>query len=166
MRRSDREVTDFNEIVDIINRCDCIRLGFNTSSSAYILPLNFGYEIADNKLFLFFHSATEGYKTTLIKDGAEVSFECDTSHKLQYIKEKGYCTMTYESVMGKGKLHILIKDDEKIRALDLLMKHYHPADETVFCKINNMPITFNPSALNRTMVYSLEVTEYTAKRKM
>lgn len=42
MRRSDREVTDFNEIVEIINKCDCIRLGFSSEPVPYILPLNFG----------------------------------------------------------------------------------------------------------------------------
>lgn len=42
MRRSDREVTDFDEIVDIINKCDCIRLGFSSEPVPYILPLNFG----------------------------------------------------------------------------------------------------------------------------
>lgn len=45
MRRSDREVTDFNEIVEIINKCDCIRLGFSSEPVPYILPLNFGIEV-------------------------------------------------------------------------------------------------------------------------
>lgn len=166
MRRSDREVTDFNEIVEIINKCDCIRLGFSSQPVPYILPLNFGIEVVDKKILLYFHSATEGYKTTLIKEGTEVSFECDTSHNLIYVKEKGFCTFTFESVMGMGKLHIISDDNEKIRALDLLMKHHHTSDESVFCKVNGFPVTFNPAALSRTMVYSLQVSECSAKRKI
>ena len=45
MRRSDREVTDFNEIVAIINKCDYIRLGFSSEPVPYILSLNFGIEV-------------------------------------------------------------------------------------------------------------------------
>ena len=82
MRRSDREVTDFNEIVEIINKCDCIRLGFSSEPVPYILPLNFGIEVVDKNIILYFHSAKEGYKTTLIKEGTEASFECDTSHMI------------------------------------------------------------------------------------
>lgn len=165
MRRTDREVTDFNEIVDIIKRSDCVRLGFNTEHVPYILPLNFGIEVIDKKIYLYFHSALEGYKTELIKDGVEVSFECDTSHELHYVKDKCYCTMNYESVMGIGKLEILKSNDEKIKGLSLLMDHYHPEGEQVFDTVNGREVTFNTAALDRTMVYRLIVNQYSAKRK-
>ena len=51
MRRSDREATDFDEIVDIINKCDCIRLGFSSEPVPYILPLNFGIEVERDNEF-------------------------------------------------------------------------------------------------------------------
>ena len=51
MRRSDREVTDFNEIVEIINKCDCIRLGFSSEPVPYILPLNFDIGVVRDNVF-------------------------------------------------------------------------------------------------------------------
>ncbi len=53
MRRKDREVTDFDKMMEILSACDCCRLGLVDENGAYIVPLNFGYEEADGKLFLF-----------------------------------------------------------------------------------------------------------------
>ena len=89
-----------------------------------------------------------------MKKDNRVSFEMDTKHKLQYYEEKGYCTMSYESVIGRGKIKIL-SEDEKINALKKLMRHYHKNEDTYF----------NPAAISRTLVYSLEVEEMTAKKK-
>ena len=43
MRRKDREITDFNKMLDIMEACDCCRIGLADKSEAYIVPLNFGY---------------------------------------------------------------------------------------------------------------------------
>ena len=67
MRRSDREVTEFNDIVSIIKKCDVCRLALIDENYPYIIPLNFGMNITeDNVLELYFHGATEGKKLDLI----------------------------------------------------------------------------------------------------
>ena len=107
MRRHDREITDKNEILEIMNRCDVCRLAFNDGDYPYILPLNFGLEEKDGHIILYFHSALEGYKSELIKRDNRVSFEMDCKHELKYDDEKGYCTMAYESVIGRGRIEVL-----------------------------------------------------------
>lgn len=83
MRRCDREITDFSHINDIISRCDCLRLGFVDNNEAYIVPVNFGFEIEqDNKLALYFHSAAEGRKAKLLPEQKYITFEMDTKHEL------------------------------------------------------------------------------------
>ena len=57
MRRQDREITEFGKLMEIINRCDVCRLALNDDGYPYILPLNFGTEVHDGKLTLYFHSA-------------------------------------------------------------------------------------------------------------
>ena len=57
--------------------------------------------------------------------------------------------------MGKGTIKILENEDEKIDALKKLMDQYHP-DQNAY---------FNPAAIPRTLVYVLEVTEITGKKK-
>ena len=154
MRKSDREIKSKEEIIDIIKRCDVIRLAFNNGDYPYILPLNFGIEVKNDKVIFYLHSALEGTKVDIMKKDNRASFEMDTKHELQYYEEKGYCTMSYESIIGRGRIRIL-PEDEKMNALKKLMGHYHKSEDTYF----------NPAAISRTLVYSLEVEEMTAKRK-
>ena len=154
MRKSDREIKSKEEIIDIIKRCDVIRLAFNNGDYPYILPLNFGFEVKNDKVIFYLHSALEGTKVDIMKKDNRASFEMVTKHELQYYEEKGYCTMSYESIIGRGRIRIL-PEDEKMNALKKLMGHYHKSEDTYF----------NPAAISRTLVYSLEVEEMTAKRK-
>ena len=154
MRKSDREIKSKEEIIDIIKRCDVIRLAFNNGDYPYILPLNFGFEGKNDKVIFYLHGALEGTKVDIMKKDNRASFEMDTKHELQYYEEKGYCTMSYESIIGRGRIRIL-PEDEKMNALKKLMGHYHKSEDTYF----------NPAAISRTLVYSLEVEEMTAKRK-
>lgn len=155
MRKADREVRSEKELIDIIRRCDVIRLAFNNGDYPYILPLNFGFENKGDKLTFYFHSALEGTKVDIIKNDNRASFEMDTKHELQYDPERGYCTMSYESVIGRGKIRILA-EEEKIDALKKLMAQYHGGNEEKY---------FNPAAIPRTLVYALEVESMTGKRK-
>ncbi len=155
MRKMNREITDFNEILDVINRCDVCRIALNNDGFPYIIPLNFGTNVTNGKIILYFHSALEGLKVDLIKKDNRASFEMDCSHTLQYFEDKGYCTMAYESVIGYGRIRIL-SDDEKNEALRKLMDHYHPGKDAYF----------NPDAISRTLVYALDVEQLTGKRKL
>lgn len=156
MRRKDREIKEHNEIVKVIRNCDICRLGLVDGEYAYILPLNFGMEQdEEGKVTLYFHSALEGRKTELLKEGLKASFEMDTKHEIEYDEGRGYCTYYFESVMGRGTVHIL-NDDEKFEALKKLMDHYHPGANAYF----------NTAAIPRTLVYALKVEEMTGKRKL
>jgi nitroimidazol reductase NimA-like FMN-containing flavoprotein (pyridoxamine 5'-phosphate oxidase superfamily) len=53
MRRSDREIQAFDEILDILNRCNTIRVGFSRDNLAYVVPLSFGYEVKDGKIVIY-----------------------------------------------------------------------------------------------------------------
>ena len=154
MRRKDREITDRNELISIIRKCDVCRLALNDNGYPYILPLNFGISEDGETIELFFHSALEGHKIALIQADNRASFEMDCKHQLQYFEDKGYCTFSYESVMGKGHISIL-PEDEKEAALKEIMNHYH-SDKNAY---------FNPAAIPRTLVYKLTVEEMTGKRK-
>ncbi len=49
MRRSDREITDFQEIIAIMNRCDVCRLGLVDSNGyPYIVPLRSLFKISSD----------------------------------------------------------------------------------------------------------------------
>lgn len=155
MRQKQREITDEDELLEIMQKCDVCRLAFNHEDGyPCILPVNFGIGRRAGKLCLYLHSALEGEKVAVMKKDSRVSFEMDRDHKLQYFRDKGYCTMSYESVIGRGRIEIL-PEEEKEAALEILMDHYHPGKHAYF----------NPAAVPRTLVYALTVEEMTGKRK-
>lgn len=153
MRRSDREITDFGELVAVMERCDVCRLAFNAPEVPYILPLNFGMEVKGAQVVLYFHGATAGTKYELIARDNRVSFEMDCGHGLILDEEKQTCSMTYESVVGRGLIET-VPDSDKLRALKLIMAHYRRTE---------LPI---PEAMAAaTNVFCLNVSGMTGKRR-
>jgi len=101
---------------------------------------------------LYFHGATEGTKYGLLAKDERVSFEMDCEHKLFTDESRGYCTMEYESVIGRGHLEI-VPDEQKYDALCTLVKQYHDTFE------------FNTAAIPRTTVMKLTVENMTGKAR-
>lgn len=153
MRRSDREITDRNEMIEVMRRCDVCRLALNDEGYPYILPLNFGMEVTEEKIVLYFHGAMEGRKYGLIERDNRASFEMDCAHRLVMDEERGHCTMEYESVIGQGKLTI-VSEEEKEAALERLMRQYRPENAG-----------FNKAAIPRTTVLKLTVEAMTGKKR-
>lgn len=151
MRRLDREVTEFHDIVAIMEKCDVCRIALNDNGYPYILPLNFGMCVKEGRIELYFHGTAKGTKYDLIQKDNRVGFEMDCGHKLETNPENGDCTMRYESVVGHGHIEIL-SEDEKYNALCILMKHYHQEDVPV-----------NRALLPHTTVLKLTVEKVTGK---
>lgn len=154
MRQSKREVKEFKDIIAIMQKCDVCRIALNDDGYPYILPLNFGMYIEDNIVELYFHGATEGTKYSLIERDNRASFEMDCEHELLTYTERGYCTMAYESVIGRGHIEML-GDNEKVNALNILLKHYHKEG-----------FEYSKAALPRTKVFKLIVEDMTGKIKI
>ena len=156
MRRKDREVSDINEILRIMKDCDDVVLAFNDETYPYILAVNFGVSENDGEISLYIHGAIEGKKYDYLKDGAAVSFQMSTNHKLIMDKERGYCTMNYESIIGKGEVYELHDYDDKEAALEVLVQKYHiPSEKFVYAR----------AAIPRTRVFKICVKDLTCKAK-
>ncbi len=155
MRRSDREIKEFDDIVAVMKKCDVCRIALNHGGYPYILPLNFGMSVVDGRIELYFHGAMEGLKYGLMERDNRAGFEMDCAHRL-VTEQKGKscsCTMEYESVVGRGRLEIL-SDEEKQSALQSLMEHYH-----------DNPMPFSEAVADRTKVYRLAVESVTGKAR-
>jgi len=154
MRRADREVTGIEEMIAIMKKCDVCRIALHDKEYPYILPLNFGMEVKDDTVELYFHGAMDGMKYGLIRQDNRASFEMDCSHRLVTEAESGNCTMEYESVIGQGHIE-MIPDEEKYRALCILMEHYHQEE-----------FPFNQNVMPGTRVFKLVVEKMTGKARM
>ena len=83
------------------------RLALHDEPYPYILPLNFGLEVDGETVRLYFHGANTGTKYDLIAKNPNVAFEMDRGHALILDDEHGNCTMTYESVIGQGRISVV-----------------------------------------------------------
>ena len=135
MRRKDREISNIEEIVEIIKKCDSCSLALFDETYPYIIPMNFGYKCDGNNIYLYFHSANSGKKLDLMKKNNKVAFEMNTSHKLILNEVACNSTMEFESVCGNGEIKIL-DESEKLSALTCIMNQYkenveHKIDEKI-----------------------------------
>lgn len=153
MRRRDREIKEFDEIVKIIKKCDSLVLGLNDEGYPYLVPLNFGMDIEDGQLYLYFHCAKEGKKLNLIQKDNRATFEMDCNHNFILYEERMSCTMGYESVIGQGTIEI-VAEDKKYDALKILMRQYHAED-----------FQFNTDMIKVTTLLRLKVEKLTGKRR-
>ena len=81
MRRRDREVTDSNEIIHILDTGKVLHLGLVDQGKPYIVPMNYGYILEGNKLVFYLHGALEGRKLDIIRNNSDccVQIECDAA---------------------------------------------------------------------------------------
>ncbi len=154
MRRKDREVTDFNTMIKIIDACDIIRIGLADGEFPYIVPVNFAYTVDENQQICFYiHGAMAGRKYQLMQKNQKCSFELDIPLEMDCIYEKKDVTMRYKSVMGTAEIRFL-DGEEKQSAIDnIIMNRY---DET-------RNFEYNKSVVRRTAVAELTVLSWTAK---
>ena len=152
MRRKDREITDKIKIEEIMKQCHVCRVGFNYDGKVYIVPLNFGYEIKNDRYVLYFHSARHGRKIDLIEKSRNVGFEMDTGYGL--IEDEKACghSALYRSIIGNGLISI-VHGDEKIHGLKLLMEHETGKNEW----------DFDEGMLRAVAVFKIDVTELSCK---
>ncbi len=156
MTRRELEVTDQNEIKNILDKCKFLHLALVDGDEPYVVAMNFGYTFGDvmeeSKLVLYLHAATAGYKLDLIRKNPKVFFEmeCDVVP----FEGKIACMYgtSYSSIMGKGHAQILENVEEKKQAMSVLMKTQTGQD-----------FEFNDKLVSVVSVIKIEVSEYTAK---
>ena len=151
MRRKDREINDFDEMIKIIRKCDSCVIALNDDGFPYVVPLNFGLDIEGDQVYLYFHCAMEGKKLDLIRKDNRVTFEMDCEHNFILYEERMSCTMGYASVIGHGTMEF-VSNEDKLKSLKILMRQYHAED-----------FQFNEKMANVTTVLRLKVSDMIGK---
>ncbi|MCL2377092.1 MAG: pyridoxamine 5'-phosphate oxidase family protein [Defluviitaleaceae bacterium] len=152
MRRTDREIKNHEEIMDILRRADTIRLGIHNEPFPYVVPLSFGFEDCDGQVFIYIHGASEGLKNTLLDKNNHVCVEASIFHK--YVETKSSATVWYESVIGFGVAEV-IYGDEAVKGLDLICSH---------CGYDGLE--YDTSVLSRMRMYKITLSSITGKRQI
>ena len=153
MRRKDREITDINEIMKIIDECHILRIGLVDKEYPYIVPLNFAYTYIDGIIRFYIHGAMAGRKYELMNKNLKCSFEMDIPLKMECIPDKKDVTMRYKSVMGTADIKFLIADDRQKAIDNIIMARYEMTRD----------FEYNKNMVDKTAVAELTVTSITAK---
>ncbi|MDX9941605.1 MAG: pyridoxamine 5'-phosphate oxidase family protein [Bacteroidales bacterium] len=146
-----RMTTDSREIKDIIEKCDtCFTAMVDQEGLPYVVPMNFGYE--DGIIYL--HSGKTGHKLDILKNNPETCIAFSTDHKIYFRHETVACSygMDYRSVLAFGKVAFIEDYDEKVRALNIIMRKY-----------TGKEFPFNAPAVNNVEIYKLEPVKIEGK---
>ena len=152
MTRRERQLFDINEIIKILDKSKVLHLGLVDGDEPYVVPMNYGYTMENEKLTLWLHGATKGRKLDVMRANPKVFFsmECD----LVPFEGDVACRygVGYSSLMGKGIAEIVEDVEIKKNALTYLMKTQTGKD-----------FEFNDKLVSVVSVIKIDVSEYTAK---
>jgi len=124
-RRTDREIKNLDEIQSIIASQKYMTLALCKDNEPYLVTLSYGYDPSEN--CFYFHSALEGKKIDMLNENPIVWG--------QIIQDRGYlpekCSHAYSSVDFKGTVTFLESNEDKARALSLMIDQLEPDHEPV-----------------------------------
>ena len=155
MTRRELEVTELSEKKAILDKCKILHLGLVDDGMPYIVPMNFGYLMEGEKLTLIMHCAVKGYKLDVIAKNPVCCFEmeCDVQ-PFEGEKACQYGT-AYESLMGRGEVHVVTDVQEKIDLMTAFMSSQ-----------TGKYFEFNDKLVSIVTMLKVDVSEYTAKRRL
>ena len=153
MRRKERQVTDVSQIKDFILSEQILRVGFQDKDDIYIVPVNYGFIIEDEKYVFYFHGAKAGRKYELAKLNPKVGFEIDGKYSLVDGELACDYTAHFQSVIGNGILSLVENLDEKVFALNSIMKQ----------TTQNSEWTYSKELLNGVAIFRLVVENFSCK---
>lgn len=153
MRRKDREITDKAELLDILRRCDTVRLGMVSEGMPYVVPLSFGYEEVEGQVVIYIHCAPVGRKIKALQESPTVCVEADLFSC--YETTPRGITARYESIIGFGTAR-RVEGEEKLHALRRLLEH---------CGYADYPLS-DCAYLAHTAVFSIALHSLSGKRNL
>ena len=136
MRLGKREVLDPCKIRQLLEECQVLRIGTVDSEGMFIVPVNYGYEYEE-----------EGRQQQVAVELDRVGGLIRGSYTCQY-------SMAFESLMGTGTIRLL-KGEEKLRGLELLMRHMAPESD----------LSFRQHMVDAVHVYEICVEEFRVKKR-
>ena len=159
MRLHKREIHDKDALKSLIEQCTVVRLGLTDQEGMFIVPVNYGYDLADSenglKLTLYIHGAREGRKAEAFAQNPAAAIEMDCMDGIITGDYTCSYSCAYRSIMGTGTVQELTDEQEKAHALTKIMEHM----------ADGAAIEFLPDMLARTGVYRIDVKHFSGKAR-
>ena len=147
MRRKDREITEEEQIREILQGAKILHLALMDGDYPYVVPLHYGYRYENGHLIFYMHGAKEGHKLDLLRANPKacVELECHVEPVSGGEVPCRYGS-TFASVIARGEVAAVTDEDEKIAGLRLLLSNQTGKDFTI----------------TKQMAASVEVLRFTA----
>ena len=137
------------EIEAVIGEALVCRLGMADEKGPYVVPLCFGYEDG----VLYFHGSPSGRKVNALRRDPRVCFEIDMDVAIQRAETACATSVRYRSVIGFGRAFFIEDREEKVKALNALMRQYADGDHEV-----------DDAQLGRTTVFGVRIESMTGRQ--
>lgn len=149
MRRKEREITDRNEIDEIMCLGTVMHLALSDHHLPFLVPVFYTYD----GTYLYFHSAKAGTKIDIIKENNNVCFEISIDHGI--VESDLACDFEarHRTVIGFGKAGFVEDEEEKIRALD-----------GIVAKFTDKKFEYPKGNLNATAVIRIDISSLKGKK--
>ena len=154
MTKRERQITDPEQIIRILDTGKVLHLGLAVDNEPYVVPMNYGYTMEDGKLTLYLHSALQGKKLDMMRANPSVFFEIDCDRMPFEGRVPCQYGLVYSSIMGRGTATIVEDVEEKKQAMTILMKTQTGKD-----------FTFEDRLVSIVAVIRIDVADYTAKHR-
>ncbi len=140
------------QIEDVLKRQFIGRIGCHADNKTYVVPISYAY---DGK-YIYCHTQ-EGMKTKMMRQNPSICFEVDTLENMA----------TWKSVIAWGNFEDVINEDERAKALKVLLSRVYPFISTKKMQLGeHWP--FVPDNLNeiKGVVFRIELKEKTGRFEM
>ncbi len=115
IRRKEKEISNKNEMLAILENAKYITIAMCADNEPYLVTLSHGYDRERN--CIYFHCAREGKKIDILKDQNKVWG--------QALMDKGYvqgsCDHLYATTQFMGRVTFVENSDEKKHALEVMI---------------------------------------------
>jgi hypothetical protein len=144
-----QDVTADRDVIEpIIRQATVCRIAMSDEGQPYVVPVSFGYEDGA----LFFHCSAVGKKTDILRKNNAVCVEFDIDQEITKADRACQWGIKYRSVIGFGRAFFVADEQEKRRALDVIVAHY-----------GGDPQDYPEATLKKTTVVRVEIQSATAK---
>ena len=115
IRRKEKEISEKNEMLAILENAKYITIAMCADNEPYLVTLSHGYDRERN--CIYFHCAREGKKIDILKEQNKVWG--------QALMDKGYvqgsCDHLYATTQFMGRVTFVENSDEKKHALEIMI---------------------------------------------
>ena len=150
VRRKEREITDQNEIHQILKKTNYVTIALCMKNEPYLVALNHGYDQTRN--CLYFHCAPEGKKLVYAQANPNVWGQAVLDFGVT-----DECDYAYTSVHFSGKLSLISDSSEKYHALEILVRQVTLNPESKLSKIK-------PEKIEKTTMGKIDITYLSGKK--